>query len=74
MFQDKAQTAENGMSFSRAATQYWDICEPPFGRAEKRSAVALHPLARTGPLPAGRALRSTTSQLAEPVVNTLEEH
>jgi len=35
MFQDKAQTAENGMSFSRAATQYWDIWEPPFGRAGK---------------------------------------
>ena len=74
MFQDKAQTAENGMSFSRAVTQYWDIWEPPFGRAGKRSSVALHLLARTGPLPARRALRSTTSQLAEPVVNTLEEH
>jgi len=74
MFQDKAQSAENGMSFSRAATQYWDIWEPPFGRAGKRSSVALHLLARTRPLPARRALRSTTSQLAEPVVITLEEH
>jgi hypothetical protein len=31
MFQDKAQTAENGLSFSRIATRYWDIWEPPFG-------------------------------------------
>jgi hypothetical protein len=74
MFQDKAQTAENGMSFSRAATQYWEIWEPPFGRAGKRSSAALHLLARTRPLPARRALRSTTSQLAEPAVNTLGVH
>ena len=74
MFQDKAQTAENGMSFSRAATQYWDIWEPPFGRAGKRSSVALHLWPRTRPLPARRALRSTASQLAESVVITLKEH
>ena len=74
MFQDKAQTAENGMSFSRAATRYWDIWEPPFGRVGKRSSVALHLLPGTRPLPARRALRSTTSQLAEPVVITLKEH
>jgi hypothetical protein len=74
MFQDKAQTAENGLSFSRAATQYWGIWEPPFGRTGKRSSAALHLLARTWPLPARRALRSTTSQFAEPVVNTLKEH
>jgi hypothetical protein len=74
MFQDKAQTAEHGMSFSRAATLYWDIWAPPFGRAGKRSSAALHLLARTGPLPARHALRSTTSQLAEPAVITLKEH
>ncbi len=74
MFQDKAQTAENGMSFSRAATQYWNIWEPPFGRAGKRSSVVLHLLARTRPLPARRAVRSTTSQLAELAVITLKEH
>ena len=74
MFQDKAQTAENGMSFSRAATQYWDIWGPPFGRAGKRSSVALHLLPRTRPLPARRALRPTTSQLAEPVIIMLKEY
>ena len=62
------------LSFSRAATLYWDIWAPPFGRAGKRSSAALHLLARTGPLPARRALRSTTSQLAEPAVITLKEH
>jgi len=74
MFQDKAQTAENGMSFSRAATRYWGIWVPPFGRAGKQSSVALHLLARTRPLPARRALRPTISQLAEPVVITLKEY
>jgi len=74
MFQDKAQTAENGMSFSRVATQYWGIWEPPFGRLGKWSSVALRLLARTRPLPARCALRSTTSQLAELEVITLKEH
>jgi hypothetical protein len=74
MFRDKAQTAENGESFSRAATLYWGIWEPPFGRVGKRSSVALHLLARTRPLPASRALRSTTSQLAELAVIVLKEH
>ncbi len=27
MYQDKTQVAENGMSFSRAATQYWGHLE-----------------------------------------------
>jgi len=46
----------------------------PFGRAGKRSSVALHLLARTGPLPARRALRPTTSQLAESVIIMLKEY
>ena len=74
MFQDKAKTVENGLSFSRAATQYWDIWEPPFGRVGERSSVALLLLARTRPLPARCALRSTTSQLAELAVITWKEH
>ena len=74
MFQGKTQTAENGWSFSRAATLYWNIWVPPFGRIGKRSSVVLRPLARTRPLPARRALRSTASQLAEFAVITLKEY
>ena len=74
MFQVKAQRAGNGSSFSRAATQDWDIWVAPFGRAGKRSSVALHLWPRTRPLPARRALRPTTSQLAEPVIIMLKEY
>ena len=44
--QDKAQSAENGESFSRTATQYWRRCLAPCGRAGKRSPAALRRLAR----------------------------
>ena len=81
MFLNKAQTAENGASFSRDAPKVgalgdacWSIWEPPFGQAGKRLSVTLHPLARTRPLPARRALRSTTSHLAEFAVVMLKEH
>ncbi len=41
MIQDKAQTADNGMSLLRAVTPYWVICFAPFGRAGKCSFAAL---------------------------------
>ena len=47
MFQNKTRTAENGMSFSRAATQYWGIWVPPFGRAGKGAFAGLRLWART---------------------------
>ena len=47
MFQDKAQSAGNGMSFSRTATPYWSIWVAPFGRAVKQSSAVLHLLVRT---------------------------
>jgi len=47
IIQDKAQSAGNGMSFSRTATPYWIIRVAPFGRAVKRSSAALRLLART---------------------------
>jgi hypothetical protein len=82
MFQDKAQTAENGWQSVELGMIYCGKTE--FGHlgaslrasweAVVRGAAALHLLARTGPLPARRALRSTTSQLAEPAVITLKEH
>ena len=46
MIQDKAQTADNGMSLSRAVTPYWVICLAPFGRAAKRSFAVLRLLER----------------------------
>ncbi len=81
MIRDKAQTAQNGGSFSRAAPRVgalrrrsWGIWVPPCGRAGKPLSVALRLLARARPLPARRALRSTTSQLAELAVIALNEH
>ena len=74
VFQNKAQVAENGWSFTRAATQCWDTWGSPFGRVGKRSSVVLRLLARTGPLPARRALRPTTSQLAESTIIMLRKH
>jgi hypothetical protein len=74
MYQDKAQTVENGMPFSRPVTLYWNIWVPPFGRVGKRSSVVFRPLERTRPFPAGRALRPTASQLAEFAFITLKEH
>jgi hypothetical protein len=47
MIQDKAQSAGNGMSFPRTATQYWIIRIAPLGRAVKRSSAVLRLLART---------------------------
>ncbi len=47
MIQDKAQSAGNGMSFSRTVTPYWIIRVAPFGRVVKRSSAVLRLLART---------------------------
>ena len=47
MIQDKAQSARNGMSFSRTATPYWIIWVAPFGRAVKPSFAVFRLLART---------------------------
>ena len=47
MIQDKAQSAGNGMSFSRTATQHWVIWVAPFGREVKQSSAVLRLLART---------------------------
>jgi len=74
MIQVKAQPAENGMPFSRAATLDCIIWVAPFGRAVKQSLAALHLLTRNGPLSASCALRSTASRLAEPGNITLKEH
>ena len=46
MFQVKAQSAGNGLSFSKAATQDWDIWVTPFGRAGKRSLCTDVPVPR----------------------------
>ena len=74
MIQDKTQSADNGWSLLRAVTPYWVICLAPFGRAGKRSFAVLRLLSRTGPLPARRVLRPTTSRLAEHGNITLQEY
>jgi hypothetical protein len=88
MIQDKAQPAENGMPFSRAATLDWIIWVAPFGRVGKRliarrlkRLLSVHLLTRTVPLPASLSrlkrlllVRSTASRLAETIIITLREH
>ena len=59
MTQDKAQTAENGMSFSRPATPYWVFWVAPFGRIGKCSFAVLRP---------------STSRFAESVNITLKKY
>ncbi len=74
MIQDKAQSAVNGVSFTRAATPHWIIRVTPFGRAAKRPSALLRLLTRTGHcqrgVPSGRSLRS----LAEFIKPTLLGH
>ena len=70
MFQDKAQFAGNGMSFSRTATPYWSIWVAPYGRAVKQSSAVLHLLVRARHYRRRRAfgncsLRCSTSCMAQ---------
>jgi hypothetical protein len=63
MVQDKAQSEENGESFSRTTTPDWIIWFTPFGRSAKHSSALLSLLAMAshclrGP-PNGQMLRST---------------
>ena len=74
MNQDQAQPEGNGEFFSKAETRYWIIRVAPFGRAVKRPSAVLRLLARTGPLPARRALQSTASRLAKPIKPSLTEY
>ena len=74
MLQDKTQSAGNGMSFSRTATPYWSIWAAPFGRAVKQSSAVLRLLVRTRHYLRRRALRSTTSRLADPNNIGVVEH
>jgi hypothetical protein len=74
MIQDKAQSEENGESFSRAATLEWIIWVAPFGRIVKQSSAVLRLLARGLPFPARHALRSTASRFAEPTNITMKEY
>jgi hypothetical protein len=80
MIQDKAQSAENGMSLTRTATPYWSIRVAPFGRAVQRSSAVLRLLARTRHYRRGAPggficpLGATPSRLAEPINITLTEY
>jgi len=57
MVQDKAQIAQAMViPLSRAATPYWAIIGPPFGRGEKPSSTALASLQREQPFTAKYAL------------------
>ncbi len=74
MIQDKAQSAGNGMSFTRTATRYWIIWVAPFGRAVMRSSAVLRRLARTRHYrrgaPGGQALHDSLNPSIWPCWNT----
>jgi len=74
MFQDKAQSAENGMSFTRTVTRYWIIWVAPFGRAVKRSSAVLRLLPRTRHYrrgaPGGQPLHDSLSLSIQPCWTT----
>ena len=80
MIQDKAQSAGNGMSFTRTATRYWVIWVAPVGRAVKRSPAVLRLMARTCHYrrcaPGGFLcpLGATALRLAEPINMTMLDH
>ena len=74
MFQDKAQTAKNGLVLLKG-------CNTVLGhlgsslRASREAVVrGVTPLGKDQPLPARRALRPTTSRPAEPINLGLTEH
>ncbi len=74
MIQDKAQSEENGMSFSRAATQYLDHLGCSLRASREAVVRGVAPLGKGTPLPARRALRPTASQLAELINTPLLDH
>ena len=80
MILGKAQSAGNGMSFPKTATQYWIIWVAPFGRVVKRSSAVLRLLARTRHYRRGAPggflcpLGATASRLAEPINIALLDH
>ena len=90
MFQDKAQTAKNGLvllkgcntvlghlgSSLRASREAVVRGVTPLGNCSLRCSTSCIPavVGKDQPLPARRAWRPTTSQLAERVIITLKEH
>ncbi len=74
MIQDKAQSADNGASFSRAVTPYWIIWVAPFGRVVKRSSTVLRLLARTRhyrrDAPSGQPLHNSLNPSIQPCCTT----
>ncbi len=80
MIQDKAQSAGNGVSFSRSATPYWIIRVASLRASREAIVRCVAPLGKDVPLPARRALRffmpsgAIASRLAEPIHITLTEY
>ncbi len=74
MIQDQAQSAENGTVLFKGCNAVLD--HPGGSLRASREAVVLYValLGKDSPLPARRALRSTTLRLAEPINITLTEY
>ncbi len=70
MIQVKAQSEENGESFSRTATLEWIIWVAPFGRVVKQSSAVLCLLARgchsRRGTPCGQLLHDSLNPLISP--------
>ncbi len=74
MFQDKAQTAKNGLVLLKGCNTVLGHLGASLRASWEAVVRGVTPLGKDMPLPARRALRSTTSQLAESVIITLKEY
>ena len=74
MFQDKAQTAKNGLVLLKGCNTVLGHLGTSLRASWEAVVRGVTPLGKDQPLPARRALRPTTSQLAELLIIMLNEH
>ncbi len=74
MFQDKAQTAMNGPVLHKGCNTVLGHLGASLRASWEAVVRCVTPLGKGQPLPARRAFRTTTSQLAELVNITLKEY
>ncbi len=74
MFQDKAQTAKNGLVLLKGCNTVLGHLGTSLRASWEAVVRGVTPLGKDQPLPARPTLRATTSQLAELVIITLKEY
>ena len=74
MFQDKAQSAENGLVLFKDCNAVLGHLGSSHRAGREAVGRCVAPLAKDAPLPARHALRSTASRPAEPNIVSVTEH